>query len=130
MKKIISLLFVIALMMTTGRAQTLFMSRDIKTAFDNETRSPDGKPGKNYWQNHGHYTIDMTVMPPNRNVQGKESIVYFNNSPDTLQGLNFKLFLNIHKPGAPRDGGALDDYLTSGIHIDKFLINGEEQDVN
>lgn len=130
MKKIISLLFVIGMMMTTGRAQTLFMSRDIKTAFDNETRSPDGKPGKNYWQNHGHYTIDMTVMPPNRNVQGKESIVYFNNSPDTLQGLNFKLFLNIHKPGAPRDGGALDDYLTSGIHIDKFLINGEEQDVN
>ena len=30
------------------------------------------------------------------------------------RGWCIKLFLNIHKPGAPRDGGASDDYLTLG----------------
>jgi hypothetical protein len=35
-----------------------------------------------------------------------------------------KLFINIHRPGAPRDGGAPDDYLTPGVHIDAFSVNG------
>jgi hypothetical protein len=38
-----------------------------------------------------------------------------------------KLFLDIHKPGAPRNGGARADYLTSGLHIDAFAVNGAAQ---
>src|SRR5262245_54534431 len=107
------------LFVQTAMAQDLFMSRDVQKALKNGTRSADGNPGKNYWQNHARYTIDVTAMPPDRTIRGTETITYFNNSPDTLRSLSFKLLLNIHKPGAPRNGGASPDYLTSGVHVDK-----------
>jgi hypothetical protein len=106
-------------------AQNLYMPRDVQKAFKKETRSPNGRPGRNYWQNHGRYNITVTATPPNRTIQGTEQITYTNNSPDSLRSLVFKLFLNIHKPGAPRLGGAGEDYLTSGVHIDSFMVNGK-----
>lgn len=127
MKRILMLSVIGTIVFQSALSQQLFMPRDVQAAFKNETRSVDGKPGKNYWQNHGRYTINITAMPPDRTIKGKETITYFNNSPDTLRALNIKLFLNIHKPGAPRDGGAAPDYLTSGVHIDKFEVNGEKR---
>jgi hypothetical protein len=109
----------------SASAQDLLMPRDVQQAFKKGTRSPDGKPGKNYWQNHGRYTIDITALPPDRNIRGSETITYFNNCPDTIRNPSIKLFLNIHKPGAPRNGGASPDYLTSGVHVDKFAVNGQ-----
>lgn len=112
------------------QAQNLYMPRDIQKAFKNGTRQADGKPGKNYWQNHGTYNITITALPPDRNVKGTEQITYVNNSPDTLKRLNMKLILNAHKPGVARYGDAGPDYLTSGIQFDRFLINGENTKVN
>jgi hypothetical protein len=103
------------------------MPRDVKKAFDKGTRTKNGMPGKNYWQNHANYDITVWALPPDRTIKGTEAITYFNNSPDTIRNLVIKLFLNIHKPGAPRDGGASPDYLTSGIHIDGFSINGQKR---
>lgn len=111
-------------------AQQLYMPRDVENAFKKNTRSPDGRPGKNYWQNRGRYTININAMPPSRTIQGSEQITYINNSPDTLRGLVFKLLLNIHKPGAPRYGGASADYLTSGVIVDSFMVNGKAQPWN
>jgi len=105
-------------------SQPLYMPRAVKQAFAKGTRSIDGRPGAKYWQNHGRYSITVTAAPPDRTIRGTEQIVYTNNSPDTLRRLVFKLFINIHRPGAPRDGGASDDYLTSGVHIDAFAVNG------
>jgi hypothetical protein len=107
-------------------AQSLFMPRDVTDAYKNETRSADGKPGKNYWQNKAAYTINVTAMPPDRNVKGTEAITYFNNSTDTLKSVIIKLFLNIHKPGAPRNVAASEDYLTKGIIIDAVTAAGEK----
>lgn len=109
------------------QAQSLYMPRDIQKAFAKETRSPDGKPGKNYWENHGHYNISITATPPDRGVKGVEHITYFNNSPDTLKRLNFKLILNNHRPGAARFGAAAADYLTDGIQVDTMKIGGEQK---
>jgi len=102
----------------------LYMPRDVQEAFRKGTRSPDGRPGPNYWQNRGRYNIAITALPPDRTIRGSEQIVYMNNSPDTLRNPVFKLLLNIHKPGAPRGGGASADYLTSGVHIDSLFVNG------
>lgn len=117
-------------MLAQVQAQDLYMPRDIQQAFNKGTRSADGKPGKNYWQNYGRYNITVTALPPNRNIKGSEQITYINNSPDTLKGLNMKLILNIHKPGAARWATAQPDYLTPGIQIDTFLINGQPKKVN
>ncbi len=124
MKGFFLLTGVIAIALSVHAQSSLYMPRDIKQAYTNGTRSMDGKPGKNYWQNHGKYTITVTAMPPDRNIRGSETITYFNNSPDTIRNPSIKLFLNIHKPGAPRDQTAQPDYLTSGVHIDAFSVNG------
>jgi hypothetical protein len=113
-----------------AQGQGLYMPRDIQRAYNNGTRSFDGKPGKNYWQNHGRYTISITALPPDRTARGTEQIVYFNNSPDTLKRINMKLILNIHRPGAARFREAADDYLTPGVQIDKFVINGVNKNWN
>ncbi|MBS1951695.1 MAG: Aminopeptidase N-like protein [Cytophagales bacterium] len=105
-------------------AQDLYIPRDMKRAYIKETRSKDGRPGKNYWQNSARYNMTVTALPPDRNIKGEETIVYFNNSPDTLRNPVIKLFLNIHKPGAARNGGVTEDYLTSGMHIDAVTHNG------
>ncbi|MBS1729544.1 MAG: M1 family metallopeptidase [Bacteroidetes bacterium] len=105
-------------------AQSLYVPRDVQEAYKNDTRSMDGKPGKNYWQNRGRYNITITAMPPDRNIKGSEMITYINNSPDTLKELVFKLILNNHKPGAIRFGDASEDYLTDGVHIDRFTLDG------
>jgi hypothetical protein len=105
-------------------AAQLYMPRAVKQAYANGTRQADGRPGPRYWQNRGRYDITITATPPDRTVRGTEQIVYVNNSPDTLPGVVVKLFLNIHRPGAPRAGGASEAYLTPGVQIDRFAVNG------
>jgi hypothetical protein len=105
--------------------EPLYMPRAVHNAYTHGTRSPDGRPGPRYWQNHGRYAITVTATPPLPQITGTERITYYNNSPDSLRTLVFKLLLNIHKPGAPRDGGAGPDYLTSGVHVDSFSVNGK-----
>ncbi len=112
------------------QAQNLYWPRDVKKSYKKMTRSNDGWPGKNYWQNTAHYTITVTAMTPDRNIKGTEQITYINNSPDTLKALVFKFIQNIHKPGAPRLGTAQNDYLTNGVHVDAFSINGESKQWN
>src|SRR4051812_38067664 len=108
----------------TTPATALYMPRNIERAFRNGTRSPDGRPGPKYWQNRARYDIAITALPPDRNVRGSEEITYYNNSPDTLRNPVIKLLLNIHKPGAPRMGGARADYLTEGVTVESFAVNG------
>jgi hypothetical protein len=113
-----------------AQAQDLYMPRDIQAAYKKGTRSADGNPGKKYWQNHGRYNITISALPPDRNIKGTEQIIYINNSLDTLKGLNMKMILNIHKPGAARAGTAQPNYLTPGIQIDTFLVNGQPKKFN
>ena len=107
-----------------GAAQGLYAPRAVKKAFENHTRSVDGKPGSAYWQNRSQYTINVTATPPDRTIRGTEQIVYHNNSPDSLHNIVFKLFVNIHRPGAPREGMASPDYLNAGVTVDSFSVNG------
>jgi len=106
-------------------SQTLYTPRIIQEAYKKGTRSADGRPGPNYWQNKGRYTINITAAPPDRIIKGDEHITYINNSPDTLRNPVIKLILNIHKPGAIRYGLSGSDYLTDGVVIDAFSQNGQ-----
>ncbi len=129
MLKYFLLLFFIVITFFSAYSQDLYMPRNIKQAYKKETRSLDGLPGKNYWQNYGRYDITITALPPDRNIKGTETITYINNSPDTLRNQVIKLFLYIHKPGAPRERAASPDYLTSGVQIDACKVNGQAMTV-
>jgi len=125
MKKYFFLNLIAMAYTTIALSQDLYMPRNVKNAYKKGTRSMDGMPGKNYWQNKARYDINITAMPPDRNITGTENITYVNNSPDTLRNPVIKLFLNIHKPGAPREQPASPDYLTSGVHIDMIKADDE-----
>ena len=114
----------------TVLAQGLYIPRNVQEAYKKGTRSTDGNPGKNYWQNTANYSINVKVEPPSKTVTGTEAITYTNNSPDVLKNLVMKLILNIHKPGAARQSAAKEKYLSTGIIIDKFTENGVERKVN
>lgn len=119
------LLFAFICMAQHSFAQELYMPRNVKEAYTKGTRSMDGKPGKNYWQNHGKYTIDLTVNPDTKIVSGTETIIYENNSSDTLRYLPIRFVNNLHKPSSPRGGNVSDDFLSDGLTITSLKIEGE-----
>src|SRR6478672_6054933 len=53
----------------------------------NEFRTASGAPGGKYWQQRCDYDITCELDEPNRKLIGKETLTYFNNSPDVLQFL-------------------------------------------
>ncbi len=112
------------------QAQELYMPRNIAKAVKNGTRSLDGNPGKNYWQNEGKYGINVTLIPETKMVSGVEKIVYTNNSPDTLRMIAIRFINNFHKPLAPRTGYTNPDILTSGLDIQSFSIDDEPYQIN
>lgn len=100
--------------------RTLLMPDYIAKAFDKGTRSLKGMPGKKYWLNHGRYNIHLTVNPPQNLVSGVEDITWFNNSPDQLDSLNFKLIMNSHRAG----GRGATANPQAGIQVDAITVNG------
>ncbi|WP_291146883.1 M1 family metallopeptidase [Flavobacterium sp. UBA7680] len=109
----------------TSFAQELYMPRNIQQAYAKGTRSKDGKPGKNYWQNHGKYTMDITVDAKTKLVSGTETIVYENNSNDSLRNLAIRFVNNLHKPSSPRGGSVSDDFLSNGLTITSLKVADE-----
>jgi hypothetical protein len=67
----------------------------------------------------------VQAAPPARDIRGRETITYFNNSPDTLKQLVLRIIMNVHKPEASREGDVSPDYLTSGVVIDSFQVAGQ-----
>jgi Peptidase family M1 domain len=125
MKRITVILFAGLVIQLHLFAQQLPMPRNIAQAFKNETRSPDGKPGKNYWQNYGKYNISLNITPKTRRVDGTEEIIYTNNSPETIESPIIRLTMNTHRPEAAREQDTTADYLSSGIIIDEYKENGQ-----
>ncbi|WP_160717227.1 M1 family metallopeptidase [Chitinophaga solisilvae] len=107
-------------------AQALYMPLNISRAYEQNTRSANGAPGPRYWQNKAAYDIQVSFDPATNKVSGTESIVYTNNSPDTLREINFKLFSNLFQHGAVRYMPVTAGDLTKGVDIRNFKLNGTE----
>ena len=93
------------------------MPLEIRQAYENGTRSFDGKPGGLYWQNSANYTIDVEILPSKRIISGREEVLYYNQSPHELQMLVVRLYHDVNKKGAVRaysmDAGDLNNFLES-----------------
>ncbi len=127
MKKIIVVIATVLSSLVAQSQDGLYMPREVKKAYAGSTRTYTGVPGNAYWQNRASYDISITLAPPSREVRGTEKIVYYNRSKDTLSSVTIRLFLNNHQAGAVRNGAVSDEYLTKGMVIDKFSINGKEK---
>jgi hypothetical protein len=62
----------------------------------NEYRTASGAPGTKYWQQRCDYDIVCELDEPNRRLTGKETLTYYNNSPDVLTYLWLQLDENQH----------------------------------
>ena len=102
------------------------MPRAVEEAYAAGTRSPDGNPGPNYWQNRSVHDIALTVMPPDRTVQATQTITYTNNAPFELTAVPVRLYQNVHRPTAMREKVYPPEFLTDGITIDSFKVNGQD----
>lgn len=122
MIKSITLSAFLCLVLLGANAQTLSMPPEIAQAYTKGTRALNGKPGKNYWQNHGRYNISITVTPPSTTIKGVEQISYVNNSPDELKSLNMKLIMNVHSKRSatapPVAALQVDDIQLNGVKVD------------
>jgi len=98
---------------------------NIRQAFDKGTRTAAGEPGSHYWQNRADYSIQVNFDPATRLVSGSESIVYSNNSPDTLRQLLFKLYPNLYKKGAERMMTIRPEDVTDGVSVTNLAIDGQ-----
>lgn len=110
--------------------QTLPIPRNIQETFNNKTRSTDGRPGTNYWQNTASYLIDLNFSPDTRQLSGTVTIEYFNNSPDTLTEILFKLYPNLYKKGSQRAASIDPADESDGVHINSMTANGKSKDIS
>lgn len=124
MKKISVVFFWIIAVVNTEAQVVLPIARNVLPAYTKQTRTMDGKPGKNYWQNTANYDLKVDFNPDTRLLKGTASIDYVNNSPDTLKQIWFKLYPNLYKIGSPRLGRADSADLGAGVAIYDFKING------
>lgn len=106
-----------------------YIPRNVLKAYEKGTRSFDGKPGENYWQNSSDYKIKVLIDPKTRTLTGSETIFYYNNSPDTLKEIVIRLYPNISKPSSKRDFNIPDNALTDGVNISSFSLNNTKLDV-
>ncbi len=56
-----------------------------------------------YWQQHVDYTMEIDMDVKTHQYQGKQKLVYTNNSPDTLQKVFYHLYFNAFQPGSEMD---------------------------
>ncbi|MGE5354638.1 MAG: M1 family metallopeptidase [Deltaproteobacteria bacterium] len=80
-----------------------------------------------YWQQKADYKIHLDVNVKENSFEGKETITYFNNSPDTLHKIYFHLYYNAFKRGS------MMDIRSSGIidperEIDKKFLELKENE--
>ena len=109
---------------------TLYMNKETAQAYEKGTRSWDGTPGPNYWVNFAEYDIEAEFDPDSGKLTGKESIVFHNNSPDTMRRITLKLKQNLYKKGAARDMYISPGNVTDGVNIANVRLhnNGEVSD--
>ncbi len=106
-----------------------YVPLNIKPAYEKGTRSFDGKPGSNYWQNRSDYDIKVKLDPVTKLLQGSEQVVYFNNSPDTLSQIVVRLYQNIGTPTARRDFYLDEKAISEGIKLNRVSINETDIDL-
>ncbi len=104
--------------------EKLFIPRNIQSAYEKGTRSPDGKPGAEYWQNSSDYKIEVEVDPSAYLFNGSEEVTYYNNSPDTLKRIVLRLYPNVFKKGSARDYAINPEAVTDGVTIEKISVSG------
>jgi hypothetical protein len=119
-----------ATLFLTAQETRFFMPREIAEAYKNGTRSYDGRPGPKYWQNTVDYQIEVEVLIPEKKLQGTQTAIYHNNSPNSLTHLVVRLYYDAFRKANPRATRVSPSDITEGVELSELEINGESYDVS
>lgn len=92
-------------------------------AVNTNSRSADGSPGEEYWQNSGTYSLHAEIDPDTHTLYGSSNVTYTNNSPDNLQVIVVELAQNLHKAGTPKKEVT---EITGGKDLSRIVMNNIE----
>jgi hypothetical protein len=89
----------------------------------NEYRTASGAPGSKYWQQRCDYDIAAELDEQNLRLNGKETVTYFNNSPDVLDYLWLQLDENQHssKNNADYQDNSVMQKTMSDVELQNFI---------
>ena len=82
----------------------------------NTYRTASGAPGHEYWQQRADYKIQITLNDANQTITGKETITYFNQSPDVLTYMWLQLDQNMRAKDSDTpliEGSSMRDTLST-----------------
>lgn len=94
-----------------------------RAALENGTRSPDGRPGPEYWQTYSEYEIDARLDPRTGLLSGSETIRFHNRSPYSTPVLQLFLHQNLHQEGVVRNRVV---EITGGIRLERIRVGGQD----
>lgn len=96
---------------------------DLEAAVEVGTRTLDGVPGPDYWQQRVRYQISAELDPVAARLSGEQLLTYHNRSPDTLAIMLFQLYQNLFRPGEPRTERVP---VTDGMTLERVVVDGVE----
>lgn len=120
-----SLCLLLPLAATSQSAHSLFMPLNIQRAYEAGTRSLDGRPGPNYFQNEASYDMQVRIEPETETLSGQARIVYKNNSPRTLRKLVLRLYQDMYKRGSERDQYISPEDEHDGVQLAYLRVGGD-----
>ncbi len=91
------------------------------------SRFSNGSSSISYWQQRTDYKINADLDVKKKILSGKGTVIYYNNSPDTLKSIVWHLYQNIfRKDSSPRKNDEQSSRafgVTNGMSIDKISVN-------
>ena len=91
----------------------------------------DGAPAASYWQNRADYTLQASLDTVSNVLTGEETILYTNNSPDSLRSLWLQMDQNTYRADARSnfytDGASFqhtDGYILGTVNVRKTDPSG------
>ena len=92
-------------------------------ALEAGTRTPEGRPGPEYWQQWVDYDIDVKIEPETALLTGSETITVRNDTPHERPVIVLHLYQNLYAEGSPR-GRSVS--LSGGMPLSRVAANGVE----
>lgn len=124
MKKVLILSFLLVTFLFAQNS-SVYIPLNVQKAYESGTRSYDGTPGKNYWINKTNYKMYVELDPVKKHIFGTAEITYYNESPDSLDQIVFKLYQQLFKKGNPRDFGITPTDIHDGTNL-KLVKHGND----
>jgi hypothetical protein len=92
-----------------------------RDALEAGTRSSDGRPGAAYWQQSADYRIAVELEPETARLTGRETVTYYNRSPDELNSMVVRFYQNVFSEGVARNRSVT---LTGGVDLGRITLDG------